>query len=681
MNKISITNIRFKAFRSFPTQQDTGPLPASGLVGIRGFNQDTGSSSGSGKSNFHLPISYAFGYCPIFETELQSNLTDERIQVELELDTPKGPAVLKKGEVSSLQFGNSPPILGSKAIQTAIKEMVGMSVDLLDVLTFREQRGRGRFLSMGDKEKKEFLSILLGLEELEPQIEVSVKKANEAEKVMAQHKAIIDALIPQVIPPTPFEPVDTSENEAEIEKLTNKRSLLYNEYVVLVEKIKEYKEKIEEIKDREFLDTYFDDLEQIKTENLITDCNRQIAASEERASVLRKSLTDEYVQLNRAESAYNREAGKLSGVTEQLMSVMRRIKGLQDAQCPTCSQAWAVSEESFKSLEAERAAFELQVKASMYAQEHLPALMAEKEEVNGKLINFKYPELETLKDIKQQLTEKLTSLKAYSISENLKRAAKFNHEKNAEMAKVEEEVIPFIDKHTSISTQMATNSNEITRLSAEVTYKKGTNEAKLDNYNLQLRQFNQISEKIADEQKKYNFHSTIHKEESDFASMLKSFLGAIFEEVLVEIATETNNMLKAIPNVATTTIQFATENVTQKGTVRQEIKPVLQKRGKIVSIKSGLSGGMFSSVELAVDLAIGIVIGRRTGIMPGWLILDESFEGLGAIEKEACLELLKNVSSDRLIFVIDHASELKEYFDKFIDVESYNDVSQLKGLT
>ncbi len=77
---------------------------------------------------------------------------------------------------------------------------------------------------------------------------------------------------------------------------------------------------------------------------------------------------------------------------------------------------------------------------------------------------------------------------------------------------------------------------------------------------------------------------------------------------------------------------------------------------------------MTTSVELAVDLAVSEVVSRRTGSVPGWLILDESFEGLDPVTKESCMQILGRYASDKVVLVIDHASELKESFTQFVNV-------------
>jgi hypothetical protein len=166
-------------------------------------------------------------------------------------------------------------------------------------------------------------------------------------------------------------------------------------------------------------------------------------------------------------------------------------------------------------------------------------------------------------------------------------------------------------------------------------------------------------------------------EEQDLLEMLKAFLTAIYDEVLEEIAYSTNLMLARVPNVAHVTIKFKSETTTQKGTTKRAITPLVSLGGGERPLRSALSGGMMSAVELAVDLAVRKVISARSGAIPGWLVLDECFEGLGVADKESCLELLKQAAQDTLILVIDHSSETKELFSQVIEVENINGRSKI----
>lgn len=96
-------------------------------------------------------------------------------------------------------------------------------------------------------------------------------------------------------------------------------------------------------------------------------------------------------------------------------------------------------------------------------------------------------------------------------------------------------------------------------------------------------------------------------------------------------------------------------------------------------MESGLSGGMYSVVELVVDLALSAVVSRRSGVQFGWLVLDEVLDGLGPVEKESAMEILQRYAADRLVIVVDHSSEFQSSFTRSIDVEMSGGVSRLAG--
>jgi DNA repair exonuclease SbcCD ATPase subunit len=159
--------------------------------------------------------------------------------------------------------------------------------------------------------------------------------------------------------------------------------------------------------------------------------------------------------------------------------------------------------------------------------------------------------------------------------------------------------------------------------------------------------------------------------EKDFQHLIgrEGFLGGIFDEVLAEIGDETSQTLAAVANTRHCTFRFKSETTTQKGTTKRAIVPTITVNGHEAPMGSALSGGMLSTLELAVDLAVGAVISRRSGVSPGWLILDESFDGLDPISKESCLEILQKYARDRLVIVVDHMSETKGLFTDRIVVE------------
>jgi DNA repair exonuclease SbcCD ATPase subunit len=167
--------------------------------------------------------------------------------------------------------------------------------------------------------------------------------------------------------------------------------------------------------------------------------------------------------------------------------------------------------------------------------------------------------------------------------------------------------------------------------------------------------------------------------EKDFLQLVgrEGFLGAIFDEVLQEIGTEATEILGKVPNTQGVSVTFRSETLTAKGTTQKGIVPVVSIRGHEAPLDSGASGGMYSAIELAVDLAVLGVVSRRLGVYPGWLVLDEPFEGLGSVEKEAYLEVLSVYGRDKLVLIVDHGTETAEFFDKIIDIDFKNGISCL----
>ena len=160
--------------------------------------------------------------------------------------------------------------------------------------------------------------------------------------------------------------------------------------------------------------------------------------------------------------------------------------------------------------------------------------------------------------------------------------------------------------------------------------------------------------------------------EKDFVSMMgrEGFLGVIFDDVLREIADETNERLSQMANVGSVRIGFQTEGV-------KKITPVVNIAGNVARLKTGPSGGMFASIEQVVDVAVMAVIGRRAGKMPGWLCLDEIFHGQGPKTLETAMDFLKVFAQDRLVLVIDHTTEFQEAFSQTINIENENGISKV----
>jgi len=168
--------------------------------------------------------------------------------------------------------------------------------------------------------------------------------------------------------------------------------------------------------------------------------------------------------------------------------------------------------------------------------------------------------------------------------------------------------------------------------------------------------------------------------ESDIVALVgyKGFLGAIFSDILDEIATQTNDILGHVANVRHLTLGFDTEKeAASTGNVTSRITPVIYSRGRQVGFNAGISGGMQAAVELAVDLAVSNVVSSRRGSYPNFMILDESLHGLSGVEKENCIEMLQNFVGERLVLIVDHSSEFCNLFTQVIEIAQEDGISRI----
>lgn len=144
--------------------------------------------------------------------------------------------------------------------------------------------------------------------------------------------------------------------------------------------------------------------------------------------------------------------------------------------------------------------------------------------------------------------------------------------------------------------------------------------------------------------------------EKDFADFIgKDFISDYLASALQEITTITNQFLTRIPNVSNCSIVFEPVDKGEKREITTRIfVDGIERTGE------PLSGGQFSSVELACDLALNVVIKNRKLCQLPWMILDEPFEGLGSIDKEAYIDLLNEIGGT--FYIVDQSRDFSELF-------------------
>lgn len=718
--RTKLKSVRFKSVRSF-SQEVSVNFPESGMVLVRGKNLDTNGSSGSGKSSFLMALAYAFDYSPFPASTLQSWLTEEKMFVEVGLETSHGDTLLRRGDKPHITINGIKTAGSAKAVAEKTAEAIGLSPDMLAALTYRAQKKPGLFLNKTDSEKKEFLSQLLGLNKIEEAVEKAQERIKDLEVEAKVHEASLNAectrregVLSSIAQLPPL--VDLAEMEAQWLTVKNEADRLFQhlekcqkqlkdeeqslaqklsaEKMSFEPKTQELNRKLLEVKNQK--PVFQKDTSEVdKLKGFLTQCEEHIKDVKLREEQKHQEIKLESERLNQQIRFMSSRIVELQNLVAQKEGVLAQLKKLGENLCPTCNQNWDNSTLEFDRLslivhQIKQAEPELAFK--LHEVKALEEMLAKNESKNvpsdklEKLLKVKEKLKLQIQDEQNKLSLleqdflngwKLQVLEAQNeISKHqsfiAEHFAKMQELGNSGLSELRNSVQEHVHAFSLASSKEKALAEELNR--ARLHNEKITQQQKATTEMVEA-----IEENISSLREKIASLKADKSAEQDFIDLCgrEGFLGNIFDEVLYEISEEVNRIMAMVPNVSHMSFSFRSESFTQKGTVKKNIVPVILSNGREVPLASGCSGGMQTSIELAVDLAVAEVVSRRTGAVPSWLILDECFEGLGTVEKEGCLEILQGYAKDRLVLVIDHASEFKEMFSQFIDIEFKNGESRM----
>jgi DNA repair exonuclease SbcCD ATPase subunit len=149
---------------------------------------------------------------------------------------------------------------------------------------------------------------------------------------------------------------------------------------------------------------------------------------------------------------------------------------------------------------------------------------------------------------------------------------------------------------------------------------------------------------------------------------IKSYLSCSFEDALDSIGDAATKLIRGIPNMSTSTIQFEGLKETKEGKIKEEVTCLISMDGEIgIPVKS-LSGGERSAVDIGIDLAVIKFIEERTGKGIDLWIGDEIFNGLDTTCIEDAIEMLKNCSVDKRLFLVEHNPVIAQSIENKITV-------------
>lgn len=716
MGSVRLRKVVASDFRTFKGRHEVA-FDESGVVIIDGDNRDTKGKSASGKTNLLLVISYLFDCCPLPAAALQSWESTAPFCAEAHLDTDQGPAILVRGaKGTSIKVGDEKKLTGAKAVTERLTRLCGVSGDLREILTYRDQRGPKKFLSMKDHEKKDFLVTVLGLGDLEKEVDAAVSRVSLAAKAVESTESAVfswEAGCPFLAVPEPPAQEDESVHAAAVEM---------------------FKRRVETIGDQ--IDATKSDLYEVNSGLTVSAEAAQKEALKVLPGLIGKRQGITHLLKNPPENKSEKEARirekiaqatsiidklrfadgeRFSALMSRKAELQRKIVSLRDklsrvevlkstrdqidmqveelakSLCFTCGRPWDKAKQEQRELldRVDKIDQELAVLAELRDQAQAT------QEEQDKLVHVPDPKVRKMEDARHELSIALATERQRLLSEEGNWRLKLEKElaqvaADISQAEARGEIAyqaVFSDPARPSALLTEQLSSLKTKLVEAVTASKDA-EAALTLVRTRnaaaTRSFQDAASRhtaAISQLGKLNLEQLAAKElwkvESDYLDLVRGFRNKIFDEVLERIGAEASAIVADLPNSQSISIEFRSEWTNGAGNTKSEIRPVVSIYGKERPLAWSVSGGQFTSIELAVDLAVARVISQRLGCNLNWIILDESFNGQDSITKEACLTMLQRYASDKLVIVVDHTSEFKELFQQRITVRLKDKLSTI----
>jgi len=153
---------------------------------------------------------------------------------------------------------------------------------------------------------------------------------------------------------------------------------------------------------------------------------------------------------------------------------------------------------------------------------------------------------------------------------------------------------------------------------------------------------------------------------------IKSFL---LDEILPELNDEVSKYASVLLGDEMV-VRFDTEATLKSGEKRDRFSVQILANDIEVGYET-CSNGEKARIDISILLALQSLIFRRSVKDCNLVIFDEVFECLDIVGIENTVNLLKESSRDKAIFVISHQNELRDYFDNLIIIERKDGISEL----
>jgi len=666
---LKLKELKFSGIGRFTEEQKIVFTDLGNLIQVDGQNNNTGGSSGSGKTTIFNALDYLLGLNEVPNTVLQSRLTKDSISVTgaFDLDGKDLKISRIKGKLS-VDIDGDLTVGSSKLSEEKLDEIMAMPRHLFRPMLHKRQKEGGFFLQFTPKDMNEFLTDCLGLGEYRLKLEIIEKNIKElTEKTLkdratldsfkAAHQSTCDAL--DALGPSPVRDIDRDT----IVALKTKSDASLTALIALENEYKASSAELDKKRPSAQFPAY-DNTTLNAHQKALNDLHTQLSAinmaeKERQAGVQKQIYEKNFLKTSLAQAVNQGEIAKAEAKT-----AMAQLQKVRDSICPTCEQNW--STENAKKTEAI-----LLTNISLYKEKITHGMAAATQ-----IIKI----TEEIEALKLDLNLKLTGVPeintqignfAVLLDEEKSRAAS-HHQENGMKVKVlldsfaakQQELLQKYSQAISQSRGQADMDRRVLE-SAIAQMKnheemKNRHDATKNTLHVQeqahKKKIEELALHIIGQARKLEMAEELKK-------AIKTYISYSFDDALEIIGDTATRIIRSIPNMSNATLQLEGTKETKEGKIKEEVNASISIDGDIaVPIKS-LSGGERSSVDLAVDLAVIDLIENKTGKGIDIFIMDEPFTGLDTISIEMAIEVLKNANINKKLIIVDHNPIIAETID------------------
>lgn len=672
---IKLISISFSGIGRFIDKQDIDFSSKEKLLQIDGINENTGGSSGAGKSTIFHALDYALGIGDIPSTTLQSRLTKNPLTVcaELEIDGKRVTLTRSKKDGLTICVDGEVTSGSVKVAEEQLEMLIGIPKKIFKKMIHKKQKEGGFFLGLTAKESYDFLTKALGLNNLNDKtclIEQDIKRNKESLIALERHKLVTESNFENnkrdlEMLVTVAKPSQVYIEEVEFNLQNSSRSMAELESI-LEDTIKnaEARKPIKRHADSNKLEELVRKLESDK-EKLEDSRGKALSLIQDRKAIIIAEIKTLEAKLGKVPLIKN----QITKLAQEMRHLMEEKSHIEKSECPTCKQSWVGNSAKGKldSIFNRIESIKMEIIHSKEQVDAEPILIARLKTLNadaldleseGKAVDNSF--ITKISNTVSEISNTKNKITSFQKEADNQYAQELNNFKIASLTATQE-------INEKIAQKRAENfslKSELDSLKSQLSLYEVSAQAKsiLQNkLSINSAELQKISEEIS------NCHKSILIAEES-KRLIKSYSLQRFQETLDSIGETASEILRNVPNMSTSSIYFEGCKETNSGSIKEEVTAFINADGELdIDIKS-LSGGERTSVDLAVDLAVIDVLEAKAGKGADFFILDEPFDGLDSISRSAVVEILKGIDTNKRIVIVDHGSETKEIISDKITV-------------